>query len=92
MTSNTIIKTTKQIYPQIYAYITPGYPENDGWVKIGYTDRKDVHTRIAEQTKTVGIKYKLLWSAPAKFSTSENIDDWFKDKEFHTYLRQFKKN
>lgn len=27
MTSNTIIKTTKQIYPQIYAYITPGYPE-----------------------------------------------------------------
>lgn len=91
MTSNTIIKTTKQIYPQIYAYITPGYPENDGWVKIGYTDRKDVHTRIAEQTKTVGIKYKLLWSAPAKFSTSENIDDWFKDKEFHTYLRQFKK-
>ena len=43
MTDKNVIQTTKQIYPQIYAYITPDYPRNDGWVKIGYTDQKDVH-------------------------------------------------
>lgn len=92
MTDNRIIKTTKQIYPQIYAYITPNYPVNDGWIKIGYTDRQDVHVRIKEQTKTaaVNLDYKLLWSAPAKISKATNIDDWFKDKELHSYLRKFK--
>ena len=90
MTDKTVIKTTKQIFPQIYAYITPNYPDNHGWVKIGYTDRQDVNTRIAEQTKTVGMSYNLLWSAPAKFSQAKDIDDWFKDKEFHAYLRKFK--
>lgn len=90
MADKTIITTTKQIYPQIYAYVTPNYKPNEGWVKIGYTDRQDVKTRINEQTKTVGIGYELLWSAPAKFSKAKDIDDWFKDKELHTYLRQFK--
>lgn len=90
MANKTVITTTKQIYPQIYAYVTPNYKPNEGWVKIGYTDRQDVKTRINEQTKTVGIGYELLWSAPAKFSKAKDIDDWFKDKEFHTYLRQFK--
>lgn len=90
MTDKTVIKTTKQIFPQIYAYVTPNYPDNHGWVKIGYTDRQDVNIRIAEQTKTVGMSYNLLWSAPAKFSQAEDIDDWFKDKELHAYLRKFK--
>lgn len=90
MTDKTVIKTTKRIFPQIYAYVTPNYPDNHGWVKIGYTDRQDVNTRIAEQTKTVGMSYNLLWSAPAKFSQAKDIDDWFKDKEFHAYLRKFK--
>ena len=90
MANKTVITTTKQIYPQIYAYVTPNYKPNEGWVKIGYTDRQDVKTRINEQTKTVGIGYELLWSAPAKFSKAKDIDDWFKDKELHTYLRQFK--
>ncbi|MCG8148778.1 DEAD/DEAH box helicase family protein [Moraxella sp. PS-22] len=90
MANKTVITTTKQIYPQIYAYVTPNYKPNEGWVKIGYTDRQDVKTRINEQTKTVGIGYELLWSAPAKFSKAKDIEDWFKDKEFHTYLRQFK--
>lgn len=90
MADKTVITTTKQIFPQIYAYITPNYLDNEGWIKIGYTDRQDVNTRIAEQTKTVGMSYNLLWSAPAKFSQAKDIDDWFKDKEFHTYLRKFK--
>ena len=92
MRDNIGIKTTKLIYPQIYAYITPNLPENDGWIKIGFTERKDVHVRILEQTKTAAINldYELLWSAPAKFSQATTIDDWFKDKELHSYLRKFK--
>lgn len=98
MTDKTIIKTTKQIYPQIYAYIMPDYPPNKGWVKIGYTDRHDVHERIKEQTKTAAINldYKLLWSAAAVYPPSNDQNDkdkkvWFKDKDLHAYLRKFKK-
>lgn len=89
MSNNTIIKTTKVIYPQIYAYILPAISDNDGWVKIGYTERENVDTRILEQTKTAAINldYSKLWSEPAKFEQSE---DWFKDKEFHAYLRKHK--
>ncbi|EJM2462512.1 DEAD/DEAH box helicase family protein [Staphylococcus pseudintermedius] len=89
MKDNTIIKTTKNIYPQIYAYILPTLKEKDGWVKIGYTERKDVDKRILEQTKTpaVDLEYLKLWSEPAKFNNSE---EWFKDKTFHSYLRTFK--
>ena len=87
--NNTEIKTTKFIYPQIYAYSLPDISDNEGWLKIGYTERKNVDERILEQTKTAAfkIKYNKLWSAPAKFNDS---DEWFKDKQFHTYLRNFK--
>lgn len=89
MIDRTVIKTTKMIYPQIYAYTLPTIPDNEGWIKIGYTERKNVDDRIKEQTKTAAINldYLKLWSEPAKFSTS---DDWFKDKHLHTYLRKYK--
>ena len=89
MSDNTVIKTTKIIYPQIYAYTLPTFPANKGWIKIGYTERENVDERIKEQTKTAAINldYKKLWSEPAKLSTS---DDWFKDKQFHAYLRKYK--
>lgn len=94
MKENTVIKTTKIIYPQIYAYVlpenqgTPGYFEK-GNIKIGYTDRFDVTTRINEQTKTAAgqLNYDLLWSGPSKFVHSNK---WFDDKKLHTYLRTFK--
>ncbi|HDR1061148.1 TPA: DEAD/DEAH box helicase family protein [Pasteurella multocida] len=87
--SNTEIKTTKYIYPQIYAYSLPDMSENEGWLKIGYTERQNVDERIREQTKTaaINLKYHKLWFAPAKFN---NKDEWFKDKQFHSYLRSFK--
>lgn len=90
MADNTIIKTTKTIYPQIYAYTLPTIPEDKGWIKIGYTERKNVDDRIKEQTKTaaINLKYWKLWSEPAKYSQS---DDWFNDKKFHAYLRKYKK-
>ncbi|MDV5225076.1 DEAD/DEAH box helicase family protein [Providencia vermicola] len=87
--SDITIETTKLIYPQIYAYTLPDFSEKYGWVKIGYTERKDVDERIKEQTKTaaVELKYLKLWSAPAKFKSK---DEWFKDKQLHNYLRKNK--
>lgn len=90
MSDNTVIKTTKTIYPQIYAYTLPTISNDDGWIKIGYTERKNVDDRILEQTKTAAINlpYDKLWSEPAKFNSSNK---WFTDKQLHTYLKKFKK-
>lgn len=87
MSDNTIIRTTKTIYPQIYAYVLPQYQPNEGWVKIGYTELQNVDVRIHQQTHTAGITFEKLWSGPAKFYDS---DDWFFDKHLHAYLRKFK--
>lgn len=89
MNNKTQIITTKTIYPQIYAYILPEYELNDGWVKIGYTERFNVDDRIKEQTHTaaVNLDYSILWSEPARFSDSS---EWFNDKLFHTFLKRFK--
>ena len=69
--------------PMIYAYTTPGVANNNGWVKIGYTDR-DPDQRIREQTHTAGILPKKEWSRVAVFDS-----EWktFKDTDFHRYLR-----
>ena len=87
MSDSTIITTTRTIYPQIYAYVIPEYKPNEGWIKIGYTERKSVDERIRQQTHTAGIAYSILWSEPAKFALS---DEWFVDKQLHAYLRKFK--
>lgn len=89
MSDNTVIKTTKTIYPQIYAYTLPTISEDTSWIKIGYTERKNVDDRILEQTKTaaVNLPYNKLWSEPAKFN---NADKWFTDKQLHSYLKKFK--
>lgn len=83
MNDKRVIKTIKTIYPQIYAYITPKASENDGWIKIGYTEKRFVEERIKEQTHTAGISTKTLWTEPAKYS---NVDEWLTDKPFHKYL------
>ncbi|MDR0931885.1 MAG: Eco57I restriction-modification methylase domain-containing protein [Victivallales bacterium] len=85
--NNTQIKTVKTVYPQIYAYILPEYKPNDGWIKIGYTERKDVNERIRQQTHTAGITPAKLWSEPAKFI---GINEWFTDRQLHAFLRKFK--
>ena len=88
MSEGTVIKTTRTIYPQIYAYVLPEYKPNEGWIKIGYTERENVDERIRQQTHTAGLDYSKLWSEPAKFCDS---DEWFFDKQLHAYLRRFKK-
>lgn len=84
MSDNTIIRTTKLIYPQIYAYVLPQSSYHDGWIKIGYTERQDVDVRIREQIQTLGFDYAKLWSAPAQFHDTKK---WFRDTHFHAYLR-----
>lgn len=81
------IKTTKLVYPQIYAYALPERVQNTGWQKIGYTEQADVRKRIEQQVHTAGIneRYELLWSAPAFYLPHERHED-FKDYELHRYL------
>jgi len=52
MSENTSIKTMRTVYPQVYAFVTSGYERNEGWVKIGYTERRNVDERIRQQTGT----------------------------------------
>ena len=80
------INTTKQAFPQIYAYTTPGVTYHDGWTKIGYTEHKDARTRIDQQTVTADIHYQLEWSLPAIYD--DGSFDIFKDTDFHTYLEK----
>lgn len=79
------IKTLQAVYPQLYSYILPELPPNEGSQKIGYTELKDVHERIRPQVHTPAfkLKYDLLWSAPAFFNNKENS---FIDKTFHKFL------
>ena len=81
------IKTTKLVYPQIYAYTLPERVQNTGWQKIGYTEQADVRKRIEQQVHTAGVneRYELLWSAPAFYLPHERHED-FKDYELHRYL------
>lgn len=81
------IKTTKLVYPQIYAYTLPERVQNTGWQKIGYTEQMDVRKRIEQQVHTAGVneRYELLWSAPAFYLPHERHED-FKDYELHRYL------
>lgn len=79
------IKTSKVVIPQCYAYTTPDVSSNDGWTKIGFTER-DVDDRIREQTHTAGIKAVTEWSQLAQFRTKPY--GVFTDKAFHAYLQK----
>lgn len=80
------IKTAREVKPTIYAYTTPDVTTNDGWTKIGYTER-DADTRIKEQTGTARIRYVLEWTGAAVFDGEPTKA--FTDKDFHAYLRKF---
>ena len=82
----TEIKTGKVVEPKIYAYRTPKVPTNDGWIKIGYTER-DVETRIREQTHTAAIETELLWNYLAEYVEGPDKGLNFKDHDFHSFLK-----
>lgn len=80
------IKTGKVVEPKIYAYTTPQVTTNDGWIKIGYTER-DVETRIREQTHTAAIETELLWNYLAEYVEGPDKGLNFKDHDFHSFLK-----
>ena len=61
------VKTSKPVFPMIYAYSTPQIREHDGWTKIGYTESQDVENRIKQQTHTSDTLAKLEWKGAAIF-------------------------
>lgn len=79
------IKTTTKVSPQCYAYTTPGVADNEGFTKIGYTER-DVETRINEQLHTAHIPHKTWWHRLAMYATEPYGP--FTDKNFHAYLQK----
>ncbi len=80
------IKTKKQINPKIYAYTTPTVTTNEGWIKIGYTER-EVAQRIKEQTHTAHIETDILWTGEAAYSEEPDKGKTFKDHDFHHFLK-----
>lgn len=50
MRAEEVIWTKQVITPMIYAYTTPGYPKNDGWTKIGYTEQGGEEAHRAADT------------------------------------------
>ena len=84
MTNIPTIQSYKPIIPMIYAYTTPTVPEHQGWTKIGYTDSQTVKQRIAEQTHTADIQYKLLWTDNAIYKDGSGVS--FTDHDFHRFL------
>ena len=79
------IKTSKEIHPKIYAYTTPTVTSNEGWIKIGYTER-DVRQRIKEQTHTAHIATDVLWTGDAAYTEEPDKGKTFKDHDFHHFL------
>ncbi|MGT2799967.1 DEAD/DEAH box helicase family protein [Streptococcus marmotae] len=80
------IQTSKEIRPKIYAYTTPKNLDNDGWIKIGYTER-EVEKRIKEQTHTAHVTTDILWSEKAEYLTEPDKGKTFKDHDFHQFLK-----
>lgn len=88
-----LIKTEKKIYPQIYDYELPNRPEMRGMQKVGYTERRDVESRIREQVNTAGLHepYRLLWSGSSVWPSTaadQHHSRYFKDKDLHRYFKQ----
>src|SRR3989344_4591078 len=71
------------VKPTIYAYELIGVDSHKGLLKVGYSER-DVRTRIAEQARTIGVDYHLVFEKPAMRN-----DGWaFKDYDVHRILEK----
>jgi hypothetical protein len=60
--------------PTIYAYELPGIPYKEGQLKIGQSKRLG-EVRIDEQTKTAGVKYKILFEESAMKRDGSSLTD-----------------
>lgn len=71
------------VSPKIYAYELVGVPSHKGLLKIGYTSRNS-KDRIAEQLRTSGVNYKIVFEEEA-IRADGSV---FTDHEVHDYLRK----
>jgi superfamily II DNA or RNA helicase len=78
------VQTNKTVRPVIYCFTTPDNHTNDGWCKIGYTDKQTADERIQQESYTTNTFCKKEWEMPAIF------DDYqpFTDHDFHLYLQK----
>ncbi len=78
------VQSYRAIDPRIYAYQTPGVVYHEGWTKIGGAYTQSVAKRIAQQTKTAGLRVALQWERPARYT--DGSGEAFEDHAFHAYL------
>ena len=79
----------ENINPQIYAYVTPHVTTNDGWIKIGYTEKQSVEARVKQQCHTANIAFDIKWHEVAKYTAGIKAGSYFTDHDFHEYLTRF---
>ncbi len=72
-----------EISPSIYAYELIDVATHNGLIKVGYTER-DTEIRVAEQLKTSGVKYRIIFSESAMYSDGGN----FSDHDIHRALEK----
>ncbi len=69
------------VKPTIYAYELVGVDSHKGLLKVGYSER-DVRVRIAEQARTIGVEYKIVFEE----SAMRNDGSSFTDHDIHRAL------
>jgi hypothetical protein len=69
------------VKPTIYAYELVGVDSHKGLIKVGYSER-DSRVRIDEQSRTIGVEYKLVFEA----SAMRNDGSSFIDHDLHRVL------
>lgn len=79
-----ILSNRPDFTPTIYGYILPDVKDHDGYIKIGYTERKSVENRIKEQLHTAAIGFKIVF----KESAMRSDGTCFTDKDVHRLLRR----
>ena len=71
------------VTPTIYAFILPGVASHEGYIKVGFTERK-AEQRIREQSHTMGLKVKILY----KESAMRPDGSCFTDHDVHKVLKR----
>lgn len=69
--------------PTIYAYELVGVSTHQGLIKIGFTSR-DALSRVSEQLKTTGLKYRIVFEESAMKRDGSS----FTDHDIHRHLRK----
>ena len=75
-----ILHKRPDVVPTIYGYILPDVKDHDGYIKIGYTDRKDTETRISE-----GYFSGLQNYLRANNANFQSTNDFFNEKTLIQY-------